>query len=611
MNHPLKGNPLKGNIQQSIQILKLVWQSAPRWTAGLFVLLLLQGLLPIAFLYISKLVLDSISPSLNAPNIGSLSDPFNTYPSLVPLLLLAGAIALLSIGLSSITELVNTAQSEKVTNAIQDILHEKSIAVDLEYYENPQYHDALQRAQQESSFRCNQILTSLADVFKNGILLTALTGLLISLHWGIVALLAAATLPALFIRVKYTRVLYQWQRKRTALQRQAFYTSRLLTNEQFAKEIRLFNLGTFLRSQYRKLQTQIYREKVAIALKQSFYSFSAQLLGGGFLLIGYGYIIYQAIKGDLTLGDLALYYQAMQRGQTALKQFLGSLSRLYENNLFLKNFFEFLNLTPKVLEPSHPKILPAIFQQGLVFDRVSFQYPDTQRQALRDISLSVAPGETIALVGENGSGKTTLIKLLCRLYDPTAGHIYLENADIQDYAIADLRRQVSVIFQDYAKYHLPARDNIGFGNVDQHQNFEKIEAAACQSGADDVIRKLPHGYDTVLGKLFDQGEELSIGQWQKVALARAFLRDSQIIVLDEPTAAMDPKAEYRVFQNLQQLARHQAVILISHRMSTVRMANRIYVMEQGKIVECGSHSELMTHRGLYFQMFETQAAKYR
>jgi len=306
-----------------------------------------------------------------------------------------------------------------------------------------------------------------------------------------------------------------------------------------------------------------------------------------------------------------LYYQALQRSQGALRQFFSSGSRLYENNLFLRNLFEFLALQPSIIDPPQPLLLPDRFQQGFIFENVSFGYPGTPRQALQNISLRVEPGETIALVGENGSGKTTLIKLLCRLYEPTAGHIYLEGNPLHCYALEDLRRQISMIFQDYAKYHLTVQENIGLGNVDCHDDFQAIQAAAEHSGADAVIRRLPDGYDTQLGKYFERGEELSIGQWQKIALARAFLRESQVLVLDEPTAAMDPKAEYAVFQQLQKLAHDKAVVLISHRMSTVRMCDRIYVIDQGRIIEWGNHEQLMHQNGHYANLFETQARNYR
>jgi ATP-binding cassette subfamily B protein len=305
-----------------------------------------------------------------------------------------------------------------------------------------------------------------------------------------------------------------------------------------------------------------------------------------------------------------MYYQAFQRGQEFLDRILQNLALLYEDNLFLSNFYQFLNLKPQIVQPSDPIPVPRPMKTGIVFNRVSFDYPKSSRRVLKEINLVIRPGEVVALVGENGSGKTTLIKLLCRLYDPTGGSITLDGIDLREFEPNALRREISVIFQDYAKYHLTARENIWFGDIRLPPNDEKITIASDRSGAHEVINRLPENYDTVLGKWFEKGEELSTGQWQKVALARAFLRNSQLIVLDEPTSAMDPKAEYEVFKTFRELLQNQAAILISHRLSTVKMADHIYVLEQGELIESGTHTELMSLGGAYAEMFERQAQQY-
>ncbi|MBU7583780.1 MAG: ABC transporter ATP-binding protein [Nostoc sp. TH1S01] len=602
------GKTIKQKINQTLRLvpaLRLVWQSSPGWTIARVVLLTIQGILPVVSIYLSKLIIDAVAANL------SQADKAVAFRNVLVLIAIAGGVTLLTTLANSLTELVITAHSQRVTDYMQGIINAKSIAADLEYYENPLYYDTLQRAQQEAPYRPPQILNRLAQIGQNSISLVAMIGLLLTLHWGIIGVLFVAALPAMLVRVKYSRIMYNWQRKWTPLQRQGFYLAWMLTSDQFAKEIRLFDLGHYFSNWYLRIRRQIYKESLKIFTQRFVANFAAEAIAGILIFAIYALIIYQAINGVLRLGDLVLYYQALQRGQNDIKSLLANVSALYEDNLFLGNLYEFLDLQPRLVEPINPQPIPQPMQTGIVFHNVSFQYSTTTRQALHNINLSIKPGEVVALVGENGSGKTTLIKLLCRLYDPTAGCITIDGVDIRDYKISELRRDISVIFQDYAKYNFTAQENIWLANIDLPANRESIMAAARRSGADDVISKLPKGYDTILGKLFDQGEELSIGQWQKIALARAFLRDSQLIVLDEPTSAMDPKAEYEVFEKFRQLIQNQAAILISHRLSTVKMADRIYVMENGTIIESGTHDELIQIGNRYAYLYETQAQQYR
>lgn len=599
------GNKLNQNMTKVLRFipaLRLVWKSSPSLTSARIVLVIVQGILPLATIYTTKLIIDTVTA-----NIGST----DAFSKIIPLILAAGFLTILSTLCNSLNTLVNTAHSQKVTDYMQGIIQAKSVEADLEYYENAKYHNALQRAQQEAPYRPPQILTRLAQVGQNGISLVAMIGLLISLHWGIVGVLVIGAIPAILVRVKFSRVMYDWQRRKTEKERRASYLNIMLTADVYAKEIRLFDLGASFSQWYSRIKRQIYQEKISIETKRFAAYFLTQALAGLLVFAVFTYIIYQTTLGVLLLGDLVLYYQALQRGQNNILALLTSVSGLYEDNLFLANLYEFLDLKPKVIESSSPKVIPLPVKKGIVFDKINFQYAESSRQALENINLTVKPGETIALVGENGSGKTTLIKLLCRLYDPTSGSITIDGIDIRDFKISDLRQQISVIFQDYAKYHFTAEENIRLGNINTPPIDKSIFQAAMRSGAHDVIEKLPQKYETILGKLFDNGEELSIGQWQKIALARAFLRESQVIVLDEPTSAMDPKAEYEVFNKFRELVKDQAAILITHRLSTVKMADRIYVMDRGTIVESGSHEELLYKQGLYARLFNTQAQNYR
>jgi ATP-binding cassette subfamily B protein len=382
----------------------------------------------------------------------------------------------------------------------------------------------------------------------------------------------------------------------------------MLTGGGHAKEIRLYDLGPLLMRRFRDLRRKLRGERLGIAARRSVAELAAQTGATAAIYGSLAFIAYRTVQGTNTLGDLVMYYQAFQRGQGFLQGMLGGLAGIYEDNLFLSNMYEFLDLKRKVVEPAQARPVPRPMQTGIVLSHVGFQYPTGARKVLEDVSLAIRPGE---VVGENGSGKTTLVKLLCRLYDPTGGTITLDGVDLRRFETAALRREFSVLFQDYAQYHLTARENIWFGDTSLPPDHERVVAAARDSGADDVIRGLPKGYETVLGKLFEEGEDLSIGEWQKVALSRAFLRDAQILVLDEPTSSLDAKAEQAVFENFRKLASGRTAILISHRFSTVRMADRIYVLRDGRIIEGGTHEELIRSGGTYAHLFETQARQYR
>ncbi len=596
------GKDLLSNI---FRALNLVWRCGRGLTVASVALVLLQGTLPLAGLYLMKLLVDIVAASLAA------SDKFGAFGTVALLIGLLGTVALLEAVFASVGRLVNMTQAQVVTDRMFDILHAKSLEVDLEYYESPQYHDTLHRAQREAPFRPTHLLNGVTQLLQNSISLVAMAGLLLWLHWGIVIVLLAVAIPGALVRLRYANKMHSWERKMTPTERQAWYFNWILTRDTHAKEVRLFNLGTLFMNRFRNVRSQLRRERIQITNKRTLAELFA-LAGATVTVFAlFAFLAYRSIQGTITLGDLVMYYQAIQRGQGFLRDVLNGLAGLYEDNLFLSNLYEFLDLKPKLAESPHPGPVPKLAETGIEFNHVSFQYPSEKTKVLDQITLTIPPGKHIALVGENGAGKTTLIKLLCRLYDPTEGKITLEGVDLRHCRIMELRRGISVIFQDFARYHLTARENIWLGNIDLPPDKNAIAAAARQAGVDEVIAGLTNGYETVLGKWFEGGEELSVGEWQKLALARAFLRDAQIIVLDEPTSAMDPKAEYEVFKKFHELTRGRTAILISHRLSTVKMADYIYVMEDGRIVESGTHDELVYRGGRYADLFETQAQYYR
>jgi ATP-binding cassette subfamily B protein len=599
---------LKLKIRRALQLgraLRFVWQSAKGWTIVNGVLVVVQGVLTLLPLYLTKLMVDAVTAGVVAPYKGA------AFRHVLLLVGLMGATILFTSLIRAIAGLVSEWQAFIVTDHMNDVLLAKSIEVDLEYYESARYYDTLHRAQREAPSRPISIVNGLAQIGQNVISLLAIAALLLSFHWIIAVILFIAVISGAAVRLIYTGKMYRWQREQTSTERQAGYLNWMLTDSSHAKEIRLFDLGPLFMRRFRDVRWKLRKGRLAITRRRSMADFTAQTLATAAIYGSYAYVAYQAMWGKITLGDMVMYYQAFQRVQGSLQGILSNLAGLYEDNLFLSNLYEFLDLKRTVIEPVHASPVPQPMQSGIVLDHVSFQYPGGARKALEDISLTIRPGEVVALVGENGSGKTTLIKLLCRLYDPTGGTIVMDGIDLRQFETKALRREIAIIFQDYAHYHLTARENIWLGNTGLPPDHERVIAAARRSGADEVISALPRGYDTILGKWFENGEELSIGEWQKVALARAFMRDAQIMVLDEPTSSMDAKAEYEVFQSFRQLVSGRTAILISHRFSTVRMADRIYVLKHGSIIEGGTHEELVRVGGTYARLFEMQAQHYR
>ena len=584
---------------------RLVWRIAPGWTLANAVLAVVQGVLPLGAIYLMKLIIDSVTKGIVAADKGA------AFGHTAMLILLAALIGLLIAVAQSVSKLVSEAQAQVVTDHMSDIMHAKSVAVDLEYYENSRYYDTLHRAQQEAPFRPTSIINGLVQVASSGVSLIAMAALLFSLHWIVAVIVVAAAVPGALVRLRYSNRLYRWQRDHTVEDRQSYYYHWLLTVGERAKEIRLFGLGDLLMDWYRGLRTLLRRQRLAITARRAAADFATQTAATVAVFGTFAYIARQTIRGVFSIGSMVMYYQAFQTSLSSLQTVLQGLAGLYEDNLFLTYFYDFMALEPKVKEAPEPRPVPRPLSAGIVFEGVTFQYPDTERTAISDISLTIRPGEVAALVGPNGSGKTTIVKLLCRLYDPHAGRITLDGVDLKEFGLVDLRRHMSVIFQDFAQYQLTARQNIWIGNIDLSPEDGAIEEAARASGADGLIRHLRHGYDTLLGKWFEDGEELSTGEWQKVALARAFVRDSEILVLDEPTSALDPVAEWQIFERIRELARGRAVILISHRFSTVRTADRIHILDEGRILESGSHDELIARGGRYAEMYEVQARGFR
>ena len=599
---PLKLSTLRQTIPRA---LRLVWAMAPGWTVISVLLVILLGVLPIAALYLTKLIVDTVTAGLTTPI------PTAEFSQVLFYILIAAIIALALAIARSLSALVSEAQSMIVTDGVSDILHAQSLAVDLGYYEDTSYYDTLHRAQQEAPYRPTRIINGLVQVGQNGISLLGVAMLILTFSWLIALILLAAAIPAALVRYSYARSRYRFEQDQTETERQAWYYHWVLTDSGHAKEVRLFNLGQLFRDRFRGLRNDLREGRIGLARYRTITDVLTQAIAILALFGSFAFIAYAALGGTISIGDLVMYFLAFQLGLGFIQAILGSLAGLYEDNLFLTNFYQFLDLEPQVRPPAHPVPVPEPLSQSVELENVHFSYQGGAKDVLAGVNLAINPGEVIALVGENGSGKTTLIKLLCRLYDPDAGSITVNGIDLRDFDPVAWRREISVVFQDYVHYYLSAGENIWVGDVEKEQDPALIAAAARRSGADPVIRRLPKGYNTSLGHWFSDGQELSEGEWQKVALARAFFRNSGIIVLDEPTSSLDPLAEAELFHNFRNLLEGRSAVLISHRFSTVRMADRIYVLDKGHIIEQGSHQELLKLNGRYAHLFRTQAEHYQ
>lgn len=565
--------------------------------------MLVEVVASLATLYLIKRLVDVLTNTLGA-------EQANLSQALV-YVALTGAVTLVYLVAKAMAALATETQGHIVADHVDGLIHQKAVEADLAFYESPSYFDTLQRARQAGPMRPAGVANNLLQLGRNAIMLIGIGGIIASISRLLLPVLLLGVVPGLMVRLHFTRILYEWQRRRTQLQRRASYVDWLITSEYHAKELRLNQLGAYLKELHHSLRVLIRQEQLKISQRRTGVELVMALVGTLAFFLSLTYLAWQTAEGQTSVGNLVLFLLVFQRGQAVVQALLSNISKLYEDHLYIGQLFEFLDVRPTLVEPAHPRSIPRPMGRGVAMENVTFQYPGAPGIALRNISLRVAPGQVVALVGANGSGKTTLIKLLCRLYDPTEGRITLDGIDAREFGSEDYRRVFSVIFQDYAKYALTVRDNIRFGDIYLPEDARSIPEAAIASGADDFIRQLRYGYDTQLSRTFDEGQDISIGQWQKVALARAFLHQSQVVVLDEPTSALDANAEFELFQNFRDRIAHRAAVVISHRLSTVRQADYIYVLDKGQIAEEGTHDQLMRHNGIYKRMFERQGFYYQ
>ncbi|MCU4653918.1 ABC transporter ATP-binding protein/permease [Roseibacterium sp. SDUM158016] len=523
----------------------------------------------------------------------------------------AGLVTFIALVVQSYGNLLRSRQGMMVADYIDREIHDRAIEVDLGFYESPAYFDSLQRARQAGPQRPAQMVSGALVFSKSVIFLAAILVMLAGIEWKLLPVLLFTVVVALIVRLYFTRRLYQWQYERAQLERRASYFDWLLTSDLHAKELRLHGLGGYFRNVYSNLRRDIRAQQLKIETTKSFAEIGVAAVGAAAFIGAITFLISRTVAGDFTLGDIVLFVLLFRRAEQSGQQCVSSLSGLFENQLYLSQLFSFLEVKPNIQGPAEPAAIPRRLERGLVMDNVSFRYRDADHDTLKDVSLEVPPGRLVALVGENGSGKTTLIKLLTRLYDPDSGRITLDGIDVREFDPLAYRRLFSVIFQDFAKYAATAADNIWFGDVAHPRDDEKVLDASDRAGASSFLRELPKGFDTPLSRIFDDGQELSIGQWQRVALARAFLPNTRFIIMDEPTSAVDPRAEMELFDTLRDRIGDRGALIISHRLSTIRHVDYTYVLDDGRMLEHGTHEELLAKGGRYASLFGRQAAYFK
>jgi ATP-binding cassette subfamily B protein len=592
-----------GNIRRAFG---LVIASHHPSAIGMAITTVIGAVLPAAQAWVGKLIVDGVVASINKQ-----VDPSTGLQAILPWLAIEFGLVVVQAANGQARSFAEHVLHARLNLAINSRIIRKALELDLAHFENPEYYDKLQNARREADWRGLQIVNGGFYLIQNVITLLSFAALLLRFSPWLAIILFAATIPAFIAQSRYAEMTFRVITWRAPESRKLSYLEYLLTDYDSVKEIKLFGLGDPLLGRYANLFWKFLSEDQAIAQRRSLASVGWGLLATLSYYGSYAWIVWKAVARAITLGDMTLYLGIFRSSQGTFEAIFNGLSELYENGLFMSNLFAFLELKPQMPTAEHPLPAPKPIRTGFEFRNVSFRYPGQSAWALRNVNLRIRPSEKIALVGPNGAGKTTLIKLLTRLYDPTEGGILLDGKDLREYDPQELRNQIGVIFQDFVRYHLSAAENIGFGQIEALEDRPRIKHAATKSGADAVIEALPDRYETTLGRWFSNGRDLSGGEWQKIALARAFMRECEVLVLDEPTAALDAQNELRVFQQFRELTADRMALLISHRFSTVRMADRIYVVEEGKITERGTHHELLAIGGTYARLFTLQAESYR
>jgi len=582
--------------------MKLVWESAPGWATANFSVSIVKSILPLILLWLIKAVIDGITEASSA----APGTPIVNV--LWPILALA-IIWFLDEASSDFSGYIKKKQSYRLEAYMYDLIHRKSVALDLINFERPEYFDILSRASREAPWRPNSILNNLIGIFRSMLSLIVMAVLISSLNWVLLVLLLVANIPGVWLRLHFADVLYRFQRKQTPEARKSAYFNWLLTGDRPARELRLFGLGNYFIGLFKKSFNRQKEEELNIIRKRTVIELVSNLFKAAAFLGALLFIARQTIIGQLTIGEMAMFLLAFRQGMLYIRELFSSVAGLYEDSLFIGDTFEFLNLRETLIVREPLKSCSPL-NNKIVLEDVSFTYPGNKTGTINNVSLEINKGEIIALVGSNGAGKSTLVRLLCRLYDPDSGAVMYDDSDVRNMDPLEYRKQFSVVFQDFMLYNLTAGENIRMGNIEEARVGGKISTSAQMTGTDKLIETLPEGYDTMIGNLFGDSRDLSWGEWQKIALSRALFRDSPVLILDEPSSALDADTEYDIFNKFREIVKGRTTVLISHRFTNVSLADRIIVLEKGAIAETGTHDELIKSGGVYAKMYMKQSERF-
>jgi ATP-binding cassette subfamily B protein len=587
--------------------LRLIWQTSPALTLGNIALRLVRAAVPLAMLYVGRLILDDVVALTKLPAASRTLNP------VFGLVALEFGLVLLTDALGRAVALLDSLLGDLFANVSSVRLMRHAAELDLDQFEDSTFYDKLERARRQTLSR-SVLMSQVLAQGQDAVTLVLLAAGLVAFQPWLLGLLLLAVVPAFLGESHFNERSYSLSHSWTPERRELDYLRQTGASDETAKEVKIFGLSDFLINRFETLSDQFYRQNKALALRRAGWGTVFAAVGAAGYYGAYLYIIQRAVYGTISIGQLTFLAGSFARLRGLLEGILSRFSQVADGALYLQDFFEFFQITPRIVRPAAAQAVrpfPRPIRQGFTFEDVGFKYKNAEKWALRHLSFELHAGEKLALVGENGAGKTTLVKLLARLYDPSEGRILLDGHDLREYDPAELRQEIGVIFQDFVRFQLPAGQNLAVGRISERQNQPRIEQAAHQSLADTVIAKLPQGYDQMIGRRFNGGVDLSGGEWQKIALGRAYMREAQLLILDEPTAALDARAEFEVFERFKELTQGKTAVLISHRFSTVRMADRILVVENGRVQEIGSHEELLANNGRYAELFQLQAAGYR